>query len=245
MLFTKHHGLGNDFLVALDLEARYDVDGELARRLCERRLGIGADGLIHATAGAGPADLTMTLFNADGTLAEMSGNGIRCLAQAEAMRRDEAELALDILTDAGLRHVEVHPGPEPLTVLATVDMGSAKGEPEQDGDGMLVDLGNSHLVRRVDDPAAVELPDADPELNVEFVAPGPEKDSLTMRVVERGVGETLACGTGACAAAYAAREWRIVGDHVIVHMPGGSVEVELGDTVLLTGPATYVAAVRL
>jgi len=81
--------------------------------------------------------------------------------------------------------------------------------------------------------------------NVEFVVTGPGPDELTMRVVERGVGETAACGTGACAAAWAAHGWGLVGDRVTVHMPGGSLEVDLGETVSLTGPARFVATVQV
>jgi diaminopimelate epimerase len=243
LTLTKHHGLGNDFLVVLDLDARNLIDGELARALCHRRIGIGADGLIHATAGAGGPDLTMTLFNSDGSLAEMSGNGIRCLAQAEAMRRDVPELDISVLTEAGIREVQVRPGPHPLTVMASVDMGPAKSRPADAG--LLVDLGNPHLVLLVDDPATTDVSGADPDVNVEFIAAGPERDALTMRVVERGAGETLACGTGACAAAFAAHEWNLVGDRVTVHMAGGDAEVVLGDTITLTGPATYIATVDL
>ena len=245
MHLTKHHGLGNDFLVLLDLDGQQLVDADLARALCDRRTGVGADGLIHGTAGAGSADLNMTLFNADGSLAEMSGNGIRCLAQAEAMRRDVGELDLEILTEAGVRHVSVRPAGEALTVQASVDMGPAKVT-EQTDRSMEIDMGNPHLVLLVDDPwAAGVTDDADPTLNTEFIAAGPGKGAITMRVIERGVGETLACGTGACAAAHAAHEWGLVGDRVMVHMAGGAAEVTLGDTITLSGPATYVATVEV
>jgi diaminopimelate epimerase len=244
MRLTKHHGLGNDFLVLLDLDAQHLVDADLARALCHRRTGVGADGLIHGTFGAGHVDLTMMLFNADGSLAEMSGNGIRCLAQAEAMRRDVGELDLEVLTEAGVRRVSVRPGPEALTVHASVEMGPAKVLAEEDG-RMEVDMGNPHLVVRVDDPWADEVLDlAEPDRNTEFVAPGPGTGALRMRVVERGVGETLACGTGACAAAHAAHAWGLVGERVTVHMRGGDVDVVLGESITLSGPATYVATIE-
>ena len=245
MRLTKHHGLANDFLVLLDLDAQHLIDGDLARALCDRRTGVGADGFIHGTAGAGHADLTMTLFNADGSLAEMSGNGIRCLAQAEALRRDVGELDVDVLTEAGLRHVTVRPSGQALTVWATAGMGPAKVLDEGDG-RMEVDLGNPHLVIRVADPWDDGLlPEAAPDRNTELIAPGPGDDAITMRVIERGVGETLACGTGACAAAHAAHAWGLVGERVTVHMRGGDAEVVLGDNIQLSGPATYVASVEV
>jgi diaminopimelate epimerase len=243
MRLTKHHGVGNDFLVLLDLESQHSIDAEIARALCDRYRGIGADGLIHATAGVEPAHLRMTLRNSDGSTAEMSGNGIRCLAQAEAMRQGVERLALDILTDGGLRHVEVAPSDLPRTITASVDMGPAKSRPSDEGS--LVDLGNPHLVRFVDDQAGIDLTGMDPDVNVEFVAVGPATDELTMRVVERGAGETQACGTGACAAAWVAHESGLVGDRVVVHMPGGDVEVVLGNTITLVGPATYIATVTV
>ena len=113
---------------------------------------------------------------------------------------------------------------------------------------MAVDLGNPHLVRlyaeRGELDAAADAETAG-DRNVEFVLAGPGTDELTLRVVERGVGETAACGTGACAAAWAAHEWGLVGDRVTVHMPGGRLDVDLGDTLSLTGPARYVATVQV
>ena len=249
MRLTKHHGLGNDFLVLLDLDGQQLVDAELAKALCDRRTGVGADGLIHGTAGAGTTDLNMMLFNADGSLAEMSGNGIRCLAQAEAMRRDVGELELEVLTEAGVRHVSVRPAGEALTVQASVDMGPAKVVDDGGAVGqgsMEIDMGNPHLVVRVDDPWADGVIDgAEPDRNTEFIAPGPGSDAITMRVIERGVGETLACGTGACAAAHAAHAWGLVGERVTVHMAGGDATVELGETITLSGPATYIATIEV
>jgi len=107
-------------------------------------------------------------------------------------------------------------------------------------------VGNPHVVALFPDRAALDAAAdgfAMTDRNVEFVVAGPGEDELTMRVVERGVGETLACGTGACAAAWAAHRWGIAGERVTVHQRGGSAVVELGDTVFLTGPSVYVAEV--
>jgi diaminopimelate epimerase len=262
---TKHHGLANDFLVVLDEVngPRPDVDGSWARRLCDRRTGIGADGLIH---GAAPApddegtDVVMHLFNADGSRAEMSGNGIRCLAQAVAMAREVHEAKLRIRTDAGVRDVVVHEDVGYRGGMASVAMGPARPGPavpaplaeELGGRHQTVDMGNPHLIIEVADPDTIDLSTQGAWLeqqfaggiNVEFVARSGD-DELTMRVWERGAGITQACGTGACAAASAAHEWGLVGDRVRVVMPGGAAEVELGDDIVLIGPTQLVATIEV
>jgi diaminopimelate epimerase len=250
MKLEKYSALGNDFLVLLDLDSRRRVDGELARALCDRRHGVGADGLIHAKGGSSPAVCSMVLYNADGGRAEMSGNGIRCLALALVAAGVDPASPIAIDTDAGLRWVRVLGDG-----TAQVDMGPARTRPAQPcrfgtGRTLAVDLGNPHQVVEVVDPAKVDL-DQEAALlgpvNLEVVAAGAEAGELTMRVSERGVGETFSCGTGACAAAVAAREWGLVGDVVTVHQPGGALEVTTaGDgTLLLTGPATHVATVEV
>src|SRR6186997_2153257 len=105
MRLTKHHGLGNDFLVLLDLTGTQPISAELAVALCDRRTGVGADGLLRVSAGTDGADVTMELRNADGSRAEMSGNGIRCLAQAVFQAGLVAPPVLRVATDAGLRTV--------------------------------------------------------------------------------------------------------------------------------------------
>ena len=125
MRLTKHHGLGNDFLVTFD---DVELTADLARRLCDRRRGIGADGVIAARSGVGGADLEMHLRNSDGSVAAMSGNGVRCLAQA-AVLRDEQPLPIEgrtlaISTAAGMRGVTVWPGADRATCQARVGMGS-------------------------------------------------------------------------------------------------------------------------
>jgi diaminopimelate epimerase len=264
MHLSKHHGLGNDFLVLLDDEA--DADPSLARALCDRHRGVGADGLIigrrpDGAEGADAADLEMLLLNADGSTAEMSGNGIRCLAQAEARRRGVAATSMRILTGGGVRTVEVAAGPDPVTSLVAVDMGRATPGPDLPREGVAplwvsplkvatVGIGNPHVVLLVEDAEAVDPGVAGPAveahfpdgINVHFVAPtAGEPDALTMRVWERGAGVTEACGTGACAVAVAAHDWGLVGRRVTVRMPGGPVDVALGRTVTLVGPAVHIA----
>ncbi len=245
MKLEKYHGLGNDFLVLLDLDDRHPVDGATARALCDRHTGVVADGLIRATAGRAPSTYVMELYNADGGRAEMSGNGIRCLALALVDAGHESGPEIAITTDAGPRTVRVADGPTAISV----DMGVATTEPGP-GQSLLVDMGNPHLVVEVQDPYDADLGREarrlGTDVNLELVAEGPGPDELTMRVWERGVGETQACGTGACAAAVAAHRWGIVGHLVTVHQPGGAVQVGLGDDrIVLTGPATWVATVDL
>lgn len=261
LTLTKHHGLGNDFLVAFHPEV--DDVAELARRLCDRRRGLGADGLLIGETAEGYA-ARMTLYNADGSRAEMSGNGIRCFAQALAVRRGDLHDQL-ILTDAGDRLVALIATDDPATVEARVEMGdvSAIGEPagwaalgcHPDRPVVHLSLGNPHSVVGVDEVAVVDLARLGgqvPQVNLEIIEPGPEPNAITMRVHERGVGVTEACGTGACAAAYAARSWGLVArgaGEVIVHMDGGTATVtfdpDAPDHPVLTGPATHVATIEV
>jgi diaminopimelate epimerase len=249
MKLEKYHGLGNDFLVLLDLDGLHPVDGVMARALCDRHTGVGADGLIRVTTGPTPSPYNMELYNADGGRAEMSGNGIRCLALALVDSGLDAGPELVIATDAGPRRVVIvhHDGPHQSTI--SVDMGVATVEPGP-GQALLVDMGNPHAVIEVQDPYDVDLGREfrrlGADVNLELVAAGPGPDELTMRVWERGVGETMACGTGACAAAVAAHKWGMVGDQVTVHQPGGAVRVDLsGPQIVLTGPAVWVCSVEV
>jgi diaminopimelate epimerase len=265
---TKHHGLGNDFVVALDgdlgplLGADDDVLAAVARHVCDRRRGVGADGLIIGTTGLdGPA--TMVLYNGDGSRAEMSGNGIRCLAQAIA-RRVGSLATQSIHTDAGVRTVELAATDDAATIMATVDMGTVTLIDAPHGWARLgtdpgrpvahLSLGNPHSVVPVEDVRAVDLAALGalvPHVNLEIVEAGPEPDAITMRVHERGAGITEACGTGACAAAFAAARWGLAepaGGKLVVRMDGGRASVVLrpdpsgGPTaVSLQGPSTYIA----
>jgi len=257
----KYHGLGNDFLILFDLDGAQPVDAAMAAALCDRHRGVGADGLIRVTAGelgSIGSDVTMELRNADGGRAETSGNGLRCLAKAVVDAGLVAGPDLVISTDVGDRRATVG-----ADGYVSVDMGHVavvkpKGQrtglgPEGAGWSGFVDAGNPHAVFGVDDPDNVDIV-ADGGAwdrhypggtNVEYVVVGPEPDGLTMRVWERGVGETLSCGSGACAAAVVAHDLQLVGDRVVVHQPGGDLVVDLsGDTVVLTGPTEFVCRVE-
>jgi diaminopimelate epimerase len=278
---AKLHATGNDFLVWSRLAADSGataaagaIVGSRAAALCDRHRGVGADGLIVVTPGTGGADAEMLLFNADGGVAEMSGNGVRCLAWAAVRDGLGASGRLVVDTGGGRRTVELDVDPAAGTLrAATVDMGSVTFDPatipldapspfdleaEFHGRtyrGDAAGVGNPHFVTFVDDVATARVAQHGPRLehdprfpnrtNVEFVAAGPEPDAISMRVWERGVGETLSCGTGACAAAAVAHHRELVGDRVTVHLPGGDLVVTLGSTVTLGGPVVHVFDVTI
>ncbi len=263
MRLTKHHGLGNDFLVLLDMDGTRPVTGATARAICDRRRGVGADGLLRVTAGSGVGDgvtnVAMQLFNADGGRAEMSGNGIGCLAQAVVLAGVVQGPTVTVSTDAGKRTVRIEPTGDEREHRATVDMGVAKVvDEDHDGiDGTVlraarVDVGNPHLVLLVrevvgnDDLVArgQRANDLVPGgINVELVTPGPQPGELAMQVYERGVGVTEACGTGACAVAAAAEHWELTGREVRVRQPGGPADIVLGSTIEMTVPVVHVATI--
>lgn len=267
---TKHNGLGNDFLVldrreasALSNAQVSEIDWpNMARSWCNRKTGIGADGLL-LLGRVNANTLTMRLFNSDGSLAEMSGNGIRCLAQAAQMADGlTSEVEYAVTTDAGERRVVVTPrANDSQTVDASVDMGPIGTLVEPTGWASLecdpmrpvmhISVGNPHSVVGVEEVAVVplkELGEKVPQINLEIIEPGPEVNAITMRVHERGAGITQACGTGACASAWAAVQWGLVpksASEVIVHMDGGDVQVRVNEpkagSVTLIGSAQFVS----
>ncbi|MBK6886212.1 MAG: diaminopimelate epimerase [Tetrasphaera sp.] len=274
--FAKGHGTRNDFVLVDDREGRFALTASLAAALADRRSGIGGDGVIRVgrtaaatdpavAAQAGEAEWFMDYRNADGSLAEMCGNGIRVFA---AYLRREGLASADgfaVATRGGVKWVRF------VGDDVAVDMGTwAYGDPSAAADGMdalvhvpdhepfsalRLDLGNPHTVAAL--PPTVALADLDltapPAVNphpsagtnVEFVQPV-GSGALRMRVHERGVGETPSCGTGVCAAAIATHVWAggLDGDVPwIVEVPGGRLQVRLlpGQRVELTGPAVLVA----
>ncbi|HEY4928570.1 MAG TPA: diaminopimelate epimerase [Acidimicrobiales bacterium] len=255
--FTKHHGAGNDFLVQVDPEGSGPLPVDLVRALCDRRFGVGADGVIRVHDGGAIADLSMVLQNADGGEAEMSGNGMRCLAQAAVQSALVAPPTFTVATAAGIKTVAYAQAADADTAWATVGLGPAElggNQPQKFVDRQVrtVNMGNPHLVMFGPDLDDLDVTAIGSHLqtvyeggiNVEFITSGDEADHLVLRVFERGVGETQACGTGSAAAAAAAHSWGLVGRHVAVHNPGGILEVDLDDDeILLAGPVRRVASV--
>jgi diaminopimelate epimerase len=203
---------------------------------------VGADGLLLLSRRS-EFKLAMQLFNQDGSRAEMSGNGIRCLVQA-AFDRDGCDepVSYSVTTDAGERVVDVQPVSHE-EVIASVDMGLIEklDEPQNwstigcdpNRPVMHLSVGNPHSVVGVEDVELVNLLEIGlkvPQVNLEIVEAGPESNAITMRVHERGAGITQACGTGACASAWAANEWGLVPSSVteiLVHQPGGDATVRI------------------
>ncbi len=264
--FLKGHGTQNDFVLLPDVEGALELTEARVRALCDRRRGLGADGVLRVVPGSltgHDAEWFMDYRNADGSIAEMCGNGVRVFARylVEAGLAKPGEFT--IATRAGDRRVEV-PADDP-TGTVTVEMGEVRvfGESTATVEGRVVpgtavDVGNPHLVCALDDTdldlARLDLssaPGHDPivfphGVNVEFTTSmGAELDAnaLRMRVHERGVGETRSCGTGTVAAVAAAlhRTGRTTAE-VAVHVPGGTVTVTIdAGHATLTGPAVLVA----
>lgn len=259
-MLERLHGLGNDFLVLVDLEGRRPIGSEEAAALCDRRRGVGADGLIVAGPPQAGGDVAMTLWNADGSAAETSGNGLRCLLLALVATGAVEGPVVRVETAVGLRRGEVLWRGEAGGAEVEVELGSALlGEEEELGwpgfRARRVSTGNPHLVALGPSLAGRDLEDDAPALsravpggrNVEIVAPN-GGGGLEMLVYERGVGATLACGSGSVAAAAVARAEGVVGDEVVVANPGGRLRVRLSGppespVALLSGPARHVARI--
>jgi len=267
MYLTKHHGLGNDFLVTFVDEIPTDAPAT-AMDLCDRRTGIGADGLIFGIDdGSRPV---MRLFNSDGTEAEVSGNGLRCFVQALALRRNVTRLETDVDTLSGSRACRLEPTDDPVEAFAAADMGEVTEGDAPDSEDFLSAIpslppierwttgavGNPHVVIEVEDPAGVDLAAVGPAIeahfphgvNVHFVRNAGD-DEIDLAVWERGAGITQACGSGATVAAQRMHEWGRVGERVRVNMPGGSALVDVATNgrpaAVLSGTATYVGAVQV
>ncbi len=257
--FAKYEAAGNDFILVQDTAP----SAQGAAWLCDRRRGVGADGVIVVSRGR-DAPLSFRLLNADGTEAEVSGNGLRCLGAFALAEGLVAEHDFDVETPAGPKRVTLQPGG------ATVDMGMPVFSPplipmKWDGESFLaqpfdlpdgsatacaLSMGNPHLVLFVDsDPALLDLQELGPNLehdprfpnrtNVEFAHVS--GDGIQARVWERGVGETLSCGTGACAVAVAANETGLAPPEVTVTFPGGPLTVtRTAEGVRLGGPVRRV-----
>ncbi|MEI7886489.1 MAG: diaminopimelate epimerase [Actinomycetes bacterium] len=263
---TKHHGLGNDFLVALaDQNPDLEINPELARSICDRKLGIGADGLILSFPPSEEGnDACMVLLNADGSEAEISGNGIRCLGQALLRQDGRNEGDLRIETAGGVRQLRSIRGSAETEIWIQVDMGAATAGPPL---GPLsqaypalhrgtFNIGNPHLVLVLESEGQLQQLDLatvgqhlESEyaegINVEFLYVH-STDHMQLLVWERGAGVTEACGSGATVAAAAAHSLGLVGEQVRVSMPGGDAQVAISDsTLLLTGPSVFIAEVTV
>ena len=272
--FSKYQGLGNDFLMVDGRTAAGDawlgLTPERIQRLCDRRFGIGADGVILALPPRGDGELRMRIFNADGTEPEMCGNGIRCLARFLAdSDGDQPGRSWQIETLAGRIVPELQPGGMirvdmgtpfllPEQVPTTLDIGPdgiPQGELEAAGTRFAAGaagMGNPHVVIPVEDVAAVDLERFGAALEVHSAFPARTNvhfvqvlspDHLRMRVWERGAGPTLACGTGACATLVVCHRLGLAERSARLDLPGGPLWIDwdaASDHLFMTGPAEAV-----
>jgi len=267
--FIKYHGTGNDFLIFDAWERGPFLGPQVIAAICTPHTGVGADGVIFACSPRTGAEARMRIFNADGSEAEMCGNGIRCLAKYLHEHRGIGGPRMFIETEAGAREinlllrdgvveeVEVDMG---IPEFSSSDLPPSAGEDRAttlalpDGEEvecLCVSMGNPHCVIFVEDldnaPVAVRGPQVENHplfpnrVNVEFVRVL-GADRIAVRVWERGVGETRACGTGACAAFVAAVRAGFLSRSAVVELPGGELRTSVDDHghVWLAGPAVEV-----
>lgn len=269
MLFSKYEATGNDFVMVDCTREQPALDAVRVRELCDRHRGVGADGVILLLPST-VADVRMRVLNADGSEAQMCGNGVRALFLfARRLGVTDAD-TLTVETVAGIREVRFTGG-EGASGNFTVDMGEPawtrgsvpmQGEPAEAATGVsltlpdgaaltatCVSMGNPHCVVFVEDVASYPVERVGPlvehhelfpqQTNTEFVQVLDE-DRLAVRVWERGVGETQACGTGACAALVAASLVGQTGKRADVSLPGGVLQIVWDGAVFMTGPARHV-----
>ena len=270
MKFTKMHGLGNDYVYVNCFEEKIDNPPAVARFVSDRHFGIGSDGLIMINPSK-TADFEMEMYNADGSRGEMCGNGIRCVAKYvyDYGLTDKTQISVETL--GGLKYLDLTVEDGKVS-LVKVDMGQPEleadlipiiSEREQVIDEPIevdgkeyhmtgVSMGNPHAVIYVDDVKGLDLEKIGPKfenherfpkrINTEFVH-CIDRQTVEMRVWERGSGETLACGTGACAVAVSSILNNLTDTQVTVKLLGGDLQIEWDrekDRVFMTGPATVV-----
>ncbi|WP_346909449.1 diaminopimelate epimerase [Faecalicatena orotica] len=270
MKFTKMQGLGNDYVYVNGFEEKIENPSELAVKVSDRHFGIGSDGLILINPSK-VADFEMEMYNADGSRSEMCGNGIRCVAKYvyDYGLTDKTQISVETLGGIKYLDLTIDNG---KAVRIKVDMGKPILEPAKipvvsEGDIVLdepilvdgteyrmtaVSMGNPHTVVYMDDIEHLEIEKTGPKfenherfpnrVNTEFVKVL-DRHTVQMRVWERGSGETLACGTGACAVAVACILNGLTEDKVTVKLLGGDLLIEWDkekDTVYMTGPAEVV-----
>lgn len=270
MRFTKMQGLGNDYVYVNCFRENVENPSEMAIKVSDRHFGIGSDGLILIKPSE-VADFRMDMYNADGSQAEMCGNGIRCVAKYvyDYGLTDQTEISVETL--AGIKYLKLQIADGKVSRI-TVNMGQPELVPDKipvqaDGDRVVdepivvngvtykmtcVSMGNPHCIVFVDDTADFPLEEIGPmfenherfpkRVNTEFIQIL-NRNEVNMRVWERGSGETLACGTGACASAVACVLNGLTEDEITLHLLGGDLSVHWDqeeNLVYMTGPATVV-----
>ena len=265
--FTKMQGLGNDYIYVNCFSERVENINETAKAVSDRHFGIGSDGLVLIKPSE-IADFRMDMYNSDGTQAQMCGNAIRCVAKYVYDRKltDKTEISIETL--AGIKYLQLNLGEDFKVKTVRVNMGKPELFPRKipilsDLDTFImqnleiggivykatgVSMGNPHIVVFVDEmpdlakvgPLFENNPLFPERINTEFVIIK-DRANIEMRVWERGAGETLACGTGACAAMVASKLSDFVDNEATVHLLGGDLKIEWnGDCVYMTGPCEFV-----
>lgn len=268
ILFTKMHGLGNDYIYINCLRSTPRDIEQLAVEMSRPHTGVGSDGIIIICPSE-CADFRMRIFNADGSEARMCGNGSRCVGKYvyDCGLTEKTRITLETL--GGVKTIDLHLDSDGCVESATVDMGPADFRCDAvpvvsdlqemiscpvsvegfSGELTAVSMGNPHGVIICDNPYRINLHEVGPRLechpmwperaNIEFISVD-SRSEITMRVWERGSGETMACGTGACASAATAMRLGLVDEKVTVHLPGGDLTIERRSDdrhLLMTGPA--------
>lgn len=269
MKFTKMHGTGNDYIYINCFEEKIDDGTDLAIKLSNRNYGIGSDGLILIKPSK-VADFYMDMYNSDGSKGKMCGNGIRCVGKFVYDKGLTKKEDLKIETGSGVKDLKLHIEDDQVKSV-TVDMGMPitnpkdipvisknpiVGAPIEIGglnfNMTCLSFGNPHAVVFVDNTKDIDIKRIGPlfehhqmfpdRVNTEFVQVI-DKDTIKMRVWERGSGETLACGTGACASAYACIKNGLTNNRLTVKLLGGDLVIqylERKNKILMTGPAKTV-----
>ncbi|MDH5546307.1 MAG: diaminopimelate epimerase [Gammaproteobacteria bacterium] len=265
--FVKMHGLGNDFVVIDAIRQAVELSPDQIRWIADRHFGVGCDQLLLVEPPGHPGvDFRYRIFNADGGEVEQCGNGARCFARFVREEGLTEKTRIPVETNTGDIVLIAGEGD-----LVTVDMGVPRFQPEQlpftaekeadfytlglddtEIDIGAVSMGNPHAVYRVEDVDTAPVEELGPRIESHFLFPRRvnagfmqvvDRGHIRLRVYERGAGETLACGTGACAAVAVGRRWGLLDETVVVDLPGGQLNIQWqgpGHPVMMTGPAQRV-----
>jgi len=265
--FTKMHGLGNDFVVIDAVTQAVSITPEQARKLADRRFGVGCDQILMVEPPTQhDVDFRYRIFNQDGSEVEQCGNGARCFAKFVRDRHLTGKSTLRVETASGIIELRVRrdnqievdmgvPDLEPTQIPFTAETRASSYPIEARGEQLMigaVSMGNPHAVLQITNtdtapvatlgPLLENHPRFPQRVNVGFMQVV-HRNEINLRVYERGAGETLACGTGACAAVVAGRLQDLLDSSVTVNLPGGSLQIDWpgeGQSVIMTGPAATV-----
>ena len=259
MKFYKYHALGNDYLVLNPQDCPKLPDNDTIIRICHRNLGLGSDGILYGPLPSDNADCALKIFNPDGSEAEKSGNGLRIFARYLNDYKLIQSKRIKVMTLGGEVTIDVK---DPSSTI-TVDMGSVRfaDDAQLNINGTdylchIADIGNPHCVISLDSispelthkdgPALETHPHFPKRTNIQFLKVI-DKNNIRIEIWERGAGYTLASGSSSCAAAAVAHKLGYCDEQITVHMPGGTIQIEIGEnySISMTGPTTRVGKYEL